>query len=94
MRELPRAELHEALEALVVSRFKQALLMGEDEDLPLDRSYFDLGLTSLRLAELRTALEGLLGVEIDATLLFNRPTVDELVGHLGALLSGSREQVR
>ncbi|WP_327256268.1 acyl carrier protein [Streptomyces sp. NBC_01244] len=87
LRELPRAEMHDALEALVVTRFKRVLLMDDDEELALDSSYFDLGLTSLRLAELRKGLEALLGVEIDATVLFNKPTIDELVGHLGAKLS-------
>ncbi|WP_328926895.1 acyl carrier protein [Streptomyces sp. NBC_00190] len=89
LRELPKAELRDALEALVVTRFKRVLLMGDDEELALDASYFDLGLTSLRLAELRKGLEDALGIEIDATVLFNKPTVEEPVGHLGAKLSAT-----
>ncbi|MFD5477523.1 acyl carrier protein [Streptomyces hawaiiensis] len=47
--------------------------MGTDEELDLDTSFFDLGLTALRLSELRKRLERLLGVAIDETALFNQP---------------------
>jgi len=87
MRELPPADLRDALETLVVERFKQALLMEDDEELPLDISFFDLGLTSLNLSRLRKGLEDALDVGIDATLLFNKPTIDELVAHLSERLA-------
>ncbi|MFJ8781213.1 MULTISPECIES: acyl carrier protein [unclassified Streptomyces] len=86
MRDLPPADLRDALETLVVARFKQVLLMGDDEELPLDISFFDLGLTSLSLSRLRKGLEDALDVGIDATLLFNKPTIDELVTHLSERL--------
>jgi acyl carrier protein len=94
LRELSRAEVRDALEALVVAHFRRVLLMSDDEDLALDTSYFDLGLTSLRLAELRKSLEREVGVEIDATVLFNKPTIDELLAHLDAKLSASTEPTR
>ncbi|MER5548943.1 acyl carrier protein [Streptomyces sp. NPDC002589] len=86
MRDLPPADLRDALETLVVARFRQVLLMGDEEELPLDVAFFDLGLTSLNLGRLRKELEEALDVGIDATLLFNKPTIDELVTHLGERL--------
>ncbi|MYQ82539.1 MULTISPECIES: acyl carrier protein [unclassified Streptomyces] len=79
---LSGAERREALEELVVTQFKEALLMGADEELELDTSFFDLGLTSLRLNVLRQQLEKRLGTAIDATALFNQPTDGQLVDHL------------
>ncbi len=71
----------------MIAQFKSLLLMPEDEELRLDASYFDLGLTSLRLTEIRQRLEDALDIGIDATVLFNRPTVGDLVTHLTDLLS-------
>ncbi|GGM17011.1 MULTISPECIES: acyl carrier protein [Micromonospora] len=82
LHDLPASERREALENLVLAQFKTALLMDDDEDLPLESGFFDLGLTSLRLIELRQRLERQLGLGIDATVLFNRPTIDQLVDHL------------
>jgi acyl carrier protein len=82
LRALPRAERRDALEAVVVEEFKSTLLMPEDEDLPIDQSFFDLGFTSLRITEAKQRLETLLGQPISANVLFNSPTVDELVEYL------------
>jgi acyl carrier protein len=79
---LDRSERADALEALVLSRFRAALFLAEDEDLDIDGSFFDLGLTSLRLVELKAGLEDLIGRQIDANTLFNRPTVRHLLRHL------------
>ncbi|CAM5426228.1 Acyl carrier protein OS=Streptomyces alboniger OX=132473 GN=CP975_22950 PE=4 SV=1 [Streptomyces alboniger] len=81
-RELPRAELAEEMERLLVGKFRESLLMDEDEDLPLDISYFDLGLTSLKLTEMRQILEDVLAVSINANVLFNEPTVGRLLDYL------------
>jgi len=82
LRALPRAERRDALEAVVVEEFKSTLLMPDDEDLPVDQSFFDLGFTSLRITEAKQRLETLLGQPISANVLFNSPTVDELVDYL------------
>ncbi|MEU1484168.1 acyl carrier protein [Streptomyces sp. NPDC005752] len=87
LRELPRTELADEIETLVVQRFKAVLLMTESEDLPVDISYFDLGLTSLRLTEIRQSLEQLLDLSINVNVLFNEPTVNHLVDHLADALS-------
>ncbi len=90
LRELPRSELAEEIETLVVRKFKTILLMDETEELPVAISYFDLGLTSLRLTEIRQSLEELLDLSINANVLFNEPTVERLVDYLADALSADR----
>ncbi|MFF0630153.1 acyl carrier protein [Streptomyces sp. NPDC004296] len=80
--DLPRSERREALEELVFKEFRSALLMTDDEEIPPDQSYFDLGLTSLSITRLKQQLEQLLGVELDANILFNSPTLEKLLEHL------------
>ncbi len=70
------------LTGIVLTPFKDALLMTEQDELPLDENYFDLGLNSLRVVEIKTGLEELLGREVDTGLLFSQPTVRQLIGHL------------
>lgn len=80
--QIPESDRADALETMVVAEFKAALLMSADDDLPLDESFFDLGLSSLRLVELKERLEAQLGRTISANALFNRPTVERLLDHL------------
>lgn len=80
--DLPRAERREALEELVVGEFKTVLLMTDEDDLPMDESYFDLGLTSLTITDLKQRLEDIIGAELSADLLFNSPTVGRLLDHI------------
>jgi acyl carrier protein len=80
--DLPISERYEALEELIVAEFKATLLMTEDEDLPSDVSFFDVGFTSLRIAEIKERLESLLGCAVSANVLFNSPTLDRLMQHL------------
>jgi acyl carrier protein len=80
--ELPRSERMDFLVGIVLAQFKDALMMTEQDELPLDENYFDLGLNSLRVVEIKTGLEELLGREVDAGLLFSQPTVQQLLGHL------------
>jgi acyl carrier protein len=84
LRELPAHEREEALEEIVVTQFKAALLMTDEDELPFDQSYFDLGLTSLGLTDLKQGIEQLLDCEIDANTLFNNPTVEQLLARLTA----------
>ncbi|MEV0323675.1 acyl carrier protein [Streptomyces sp. NPDC050658] len=89
LRELPAHEIREEIEALVEELFKDALLMDADEELPLAVSYFDLGLTSLRLTRIKQQLEDLLELSINTNVLFNEPTVEQLVFYLTDLLAGA-----
>jgi acyl carrier protein len=82
LRALARSERVDALEAVVVAEFKTTLLMGNDEELGLEESFFDLGFTSLLLADLKQRLERMLGCVISTNVLFNSPTVDRLLTHL------------
>src|SRR5712664_3395532 len=61
LQELPLSERREGLEELVVTEFKTTLMMTDDEDLPFDMSYFELGFTSLRITEIKERLETQLG---------------------------------
>ncbi|MFC0003926.1 acyl carrier protein [Micromonospora siamensis] len=79
---LAPSERREALEALVAREVRSALLMTDDEELPHDVSYFDLGMTSLLITEVKSRLERLLGRTINANVLFNQPTVGRLLDHL------------
>lgn len=79
---LPRSERFDALEEIVVSQFKAALMMTSDEQLPIDESFFDLGLTSLLVSDVKIRLENMLGVAISANVLFNSPTVERLLNYL------------
>jgi acyl carrier protein len=82
LRGLPRSERKEALEALIVAEFKAGLLMTGQDELPGDQSYFELGLTSLGVMEIKQRLEAQLGCRIDAAVLFNHPTVNQILAHL------------
>jgi acyl carrier protein len=92
--ELPRAERQDALARLVRAEFARALLYAEDEQPPPDVNYFDLGLTSLRAAELKQRLESALDCELDAAALFGCATIRQLTAHLaGLVLPGAEDGV-
>lgn len=79
---LPEFEVREAVEPVVVEVLRASLLMEDEEDFPLDVGFFDMGLSSLRLGEVKHQLEVRLGCEIDTGVLFSRPTAGELIEHL------------
>lgn len=69
---------------MVAAEFRSVLQMMPQEALPLDESFFDLGLTSLSAEEVKQRLETRLACRVDAEVLFNHPTVQHLVAHLQA----------
>jgi acyl carrier protein len=79
-------ERRENVARVVVAEVRLALLLSPDEALPMDRSYFDLGMTSLTLMTAKQRIEAALGLAIDATELFDHPTVEHLIAHLGKSL--------
>jgi acyl carrier protein len=79
---LPRSERRDALESFVVAEFKSTLLMTADDELPREQSFFDLGLTSLGLTEVKQRLDTLLGRAISTNSLFNQPTMAALITQL------------
>jgi acyl carrier protein len=79
---MPRPDRPDALLGLVCAEIRTALLMDEDEELPLDQGFFELGLSSLLAAEVLTRLEQRLGRPIGTTALFNHPTIERFSDHL------------
>lgn len=93
--ELPLAERRAQLEELVVTEFRTTLMMTDDEDLPFDLSYFELGFTSLGITEIKERLETRLGRSVSTNVLFNSPTMERLLAYLADevladLFTGSR----
>ncbi|PJN23378.1 hypothetical protein CG736_23710 [Kitasatospora sp. CB02891] len=82
LRNTPKLDRPDALEQIVIREFKESLLMSEDEDFPLSESFFDLGLTSLRVTEVKQRLEEFLDCSISANVLFNSPTVELMLTYL------------
>lgn len=80
--ETPPSERRALLESLVVAEFKRELMMDGTDVLPLQVSYFELGLTSLGAVDTRRRLERELGRTLDSAFLFNHPTVGQLVEFL------------
>ncbi|WP_405778558.1 acyl carrier protein [Streptomyces sp. NBC_00859] len=82
LRSLSRPERRSRIEDLARTEFRTALLMSEGQDVPLDQNYFDLGLTSLRVTEIKQRLETQLGCAVDTAVLFAVPTLGRLVEYL------------
>jgi acyl carrier protein len=80
--DLPLAERREGLEELVVTEFRTTLMMTDDEDIPFDMSYFELGFTSLGITEIKERLETQLGRSVSTNVLFNSPTIERLIAYL------------
>jgi acyl carrier protein len=84
LQHLQRPDRPAALAQMVAAEFRSVLQMMPQEVLPLDESFFDLGLTSLSVEEVKQRLESSLACRVDAEVLFNHPTVQHLVAHLQA----------
>jgi len=81
-RRWPRHPSLDELTALL--RAELAAVLGHEDPtrLPADRPFPDLGFDSLTVVETRTRLAALTGLDLPATLLFDRPTVADLAAHL------------
>ncbi|MGW1761132.1 acyl carrier protein [Streptomyces mirabilis] len=75
------------LEEIVLQAFKVHLFMEDSDELSVDANFFDLGLTSLQLTEVKQQLERRLGCEVDTTFLFNNPTISHLLEHLDEVIT-------
>jgi acyl carrier protein len=82
LQELPLSERRQGLEELVVMEFRTTLMMADDEELPFDMSYFELGFTSLRITEIKERLETQFCRQISTNVLFNSPTMERLISYL------------
>ncbi|MFF1309180.1 SDR family NAD(P)-dependent oxidoreductase, partial [Streptomyces sp. NPDC058307] len=81
----PRERRRRLLEAV---RTQVAAVLGHDSADPVStkRPFRELGLDSVTAVELRNRLTGVTGIRLPATVIFDHPTVTELVDHLGAQL--------
>ncbi|MFK4267783.1 acyl carrier protein [Streptomyces milbemycinicus] len=79
---LPRARRRQTLADLVDGEVREVLLLPEDAEMGADVSFFDLGMTSLRLTELRQRLTRMLDRRIEIEALFEHPTSQGLTDHL------------
>lgn len=80
--ELPRSERMDFLAGILEAQFKPALMMTEQDELSLDENYFELGLNSLSVVDIKSRLEELLGREIEMAPLFSQPTLRQLLDYL------------
>ncbi|MFI9220101.1 type I polyketide synthase [Streptomyces werraensis] len=89
---LPAQEQHRAVTDLV--KESVAVVLGHRDpdafDWNTQQSFKSLGFDSLGAVKLRNRLRDLTGVELPATLVFDHPTPETLVGHLRAELLGEQ----
>lgn len=80
--ELPKAERREALAELVIGEFRAVLRLPDTADFSRRTGFFDLGMTSLRLTELRQRLTRLFGAQLREETFFEHATLDGLLEYL------------
>ncbi|MFG5379931.1 SDR family NAD(P)-dependent oxidoreductase, partial [Yoonia sp. R2-816] len=86
---LPAAERPGQLVALVTDELRSVLRLGTAP--APSAGFFDLGMDSLMAIELTRRLERALEVKLEASALFDHPTVDKLARHLGQKLGALDE---
>ncbi|MER5212046.1 type I polyketide synthase [Streptomyces sp. NPDC002838] len=79
---LPADRHCETLSELLVAEVAAVLGYGEGEEIDIDLSFKDMGFDSLAGVELRNRLTSATGLRLPATVVFDHPTVPDLVGHL------------
>ena len=79
---LPAEQRRETLQELLVSEVAAVLGYEADEEVDTGLTFKDLGFDSLAGVELRNRLTATTGLRLPATLVFDQPTVPELVDHL------------
>ncbi|MEV8511453.1 type I polyketide synthase [Dactylosporangium sp. NPDC051484] len=90
----PAVEPDRDIARLVRVQIARVLGRGTVEDLPAGRTFKELGLDSQLGVELRDLLIRGTGLRLPSTLIFDHPTPDELIAHLGRRLRGDTEPAR
>ena len=65
--------------------------LGPQDELNLDRGFFDLGMDSLMTVALKARLEERLGIHLPSTLAMDHPTVAALAGYLETEFMGNSQ---
>ncbi|MBB4712580.1 acyl transferase domain-containing protein/NADP-dependent 3-hydroxy acid dehydrogenase YdfG/acyl carrier protein [Streptomyces luteogriseus] len=84
--EMTPAERQETLLGLVRERIAEVLGHASPEGVGTDRPFRDLGFTSLTAVELRNRLNAVTGLRLPVSLVFDYPTLGELVALLAKRL--------
>ncbi len=90
--ELIAQPVHERESAVIhylVKAFQPVLFMDDNDEMPMDISIFELGVSSLSAQKLMQQIEDDLGFRIDTTELYNNPTISKLSGHVYSALFDS-----
>nr|WP_062339553.1 type I polyketide synthase [Herbidospora sakaeratensis] len=81
---LPAPARERAVRELVRAQAAQVLGLPGADDVHAEKSFLDLGLTSLTALELRNRLSGVAGLTLPASVIFDYPTPGALAGYLCA----------
>ncbi|MFY1632298.1 SDR family NAD(P)-dependent oxidoreductase [Solwaraspora sp. WMMB335] len=90
---LPDASRRTALTDYV-TRELEKILMLDESSLDPRKGLFDLGLDSLMALEFKNRVQAAFEYELPATLLFNYPTIDAVVGYLQQAIFGAPDAGR
>ncbi len=91
MQHLSKEELTATLAGAVSIEAARVLALPDQSELPFDVPFQELGLDSLSLWELRKAIERRIGRTLPNSVLFDYPTMNELVAFLVGKIPRSRE---
>jgi amino acid adenylation domain-containing protein len=86
---VPRQEWQHA--AVSIAREELCALLGIDapDEVPSDRAFSELGLDSAGAIELGNRLDHLTGLDLDASLVFDHPTLESVAAHLIERVQGT-----
>jgi acyl transferase domain-containing protein len=90
---LAPGERDRALSALVRAQVARVLGRRSAAEVPMERSFKELGFDSLMGVELRDLLFGVTGIRLPSTLIFDYPTPGALVGLLRDEVPGGEESI-
>lgn len=84
LRQATESERWDLLQTHVKHVVGSFLHISDPSKLPLRKRLFEIGLDSLGAVELEIQLARTLGVDLRSTLLFDYPTIEDLVEHIGS----------
>jgi len=79
LRDTPLLERHSCLVAFVQQQLAKVMGVGDPQQIDPSEPLFNIGLDSLMALELTVLLENNLGLRLTESLVFEHPTVDDLV---------------